>query len=174
MTDALMMTLCSMPMSFTVGSGREVDVLHGGGARADGAEHLVAVEGDLHRATDGAGSHGGEDHVRPGGTLGAEAAPSVRALDADIVERECRGCGRQWILTAGDVLRGVVEVELVSIPCGGGGVGLHGIVVLDGRGVGLVDRDCGFGLGGGEVSAFLVVGLLAVLTRERGPRPGAC
>ncbi len=41
------------------------------------------------------------------------------------------------LLVAGDVLGGVVDVELFAVPPGDGGVGLHGVVVLDGRDVGL-------------------------------------
>ena len=65
-------------------------------------------------------------------------------------------------LVAGDVLGGVVDGELFAVPPGDGGVGLHGVVILDGRDVGLVDGDGGLTLkAAGEVAAVFVGGLLS-------------
>ena len=78
----------------------------------------------------------------------------------DVVERDVEDAGER-LLDAGDVLGGVVDVELFAFPPGDGGVGLHGVVVLDGGGVGLVEVDGGLGEAGGEVAAVVAGRLLA-------------
>ena len=77
-----------------VGGGGELDVLAGVGARAYGAEHLLAVEDELDRALGDFGGHGGEDGVRPDVAFAAEAAAGVGALDVDVGLREWRRRGR--------------------------------------------------------------------------------
>ncbi len=154
-------------LELAVGGGGELDVVVGVGALADGAEHLVAVEHEFDGLADDARGHGGERHVRPGRALGAEAAAGVGALDADVVEGDVEDLGDRH-LDAGDVLGGVVEVELFALPPGDGGVGLHGIVVLDGGDVGLVDGDAGLGEAGGDVAALVAGGLLAGLLGPAG------
>ena len=94
----------------------------------------------------------------PHGALGAEAAAGEGALDVDAFEGKAEGAG-EGHLVADDVLGGVVDGELVAVPPGGGGVGLHWVVVLDGGGVGYFDLFGGLGERGGDVSAFGFVGL---------------
>ncbi len=81
-----MTTSCCMASELAVGGGAELDLVDGGGTRADGAEHLLALEHELDGLADDLGGHGGERHVRPHGALGAEAAAGVGALDVDVVE----------------------------------------------------------------------------------------
>ena len=57
---------------FAVWRSGEADAVDGGGAAADGAEHLRTREGELHGLLHDAGGHRAEDDVRPGGALGAE------------------------------------------------------------------------------------------------------
>ena len=47
------------------------------------------------------------------------------------------------MLHAGDVLAGIVHKELIALPLRNGGVRFHGIVVLNGRGIDLIDLDLG-------------------------------
>ena len=140
--------------------GADFEGVDGLGALAYGAEHLLALEDELDGLAGELGGHGGERDVRPGAALGAEASAGVGALDADVVEGDVEEAGHGG-LDAGDVLGGVVEVKLFALPPGDGGVGLHGVVVLDGGDVGLLVDDGGLGEGGGEVAAVVPWGLFA-------------
>ena len=76
-----------------VGGGGELDVLGGVGARAYGAEHLLAAEDEFDRALGDFGGHGGEDGVGPDVAFVAEASAGVGALDVDVGGRNGEGAG---------------------------------------------------------------------------------
>ena len=91
--------------------------------------------------------------MRPGGALGAEASADEGVLEVDIFDGNAEGAGDGHAV-ADDVLGGVVDVEVVAIPRGEGGVRLHGVVVLEWGGVGDFDFFGGLGEGGSDISAL--------------------
>jgi hypothetical protein len=135
-----------------IGCGGELDVLEGVGAGAYGAEHLFAAEDEFDWTLGDPGGHRGEDGVGPDVAFGAEAAADIGALDVDVGGWDGEGMG-QRTLHAADALGGIVDVELVAVPGGDGGVRLHGVVILDRCGVDLIDDHGGFGEGGFGVAA---------------------
>ena len=76
-----------------VGGGGELDVLGGVGARAYGAEHLLAAEDEFDGALSDLCGHGGEDGVGPDVAFAAEASAGVGALDVDVGGRNGEGAG---------------------------------------------------------------------------------
>ena len=98
-----------------VGGGGEFDVLVGVGARAYGAEHLLAAEDEFDGALGDFCGHGGEDGVGPDVAFAAEASAGVRTLDVDVGGRNGEGAGERS-LNAADALGGVVDGELVAVP----------------------------------------------------------
>ena len=149
------MASCWMAESLPSGVAASLMRCDGGGAAADRAEHLLAAEGELTGFCTTAAAMAAEDDVRPDGAFGAEAAADEWALDVDVFGRDGEGAG-EGRAVAGDALGGVVDVELVAVPRGDGGVRLHGVVVLDRRGVGLVDGDGGLGERGVGIAAVRV------------------
>ncbi len=98
-----------------VGGGGELDVLMSVGARADGAEHLLAVEDELDRTLRDFGGHGGEDGVRPDVAFGAEASTGEGTLYVHVGRGDGEGAG-EGALDAADALGGIVDAELVAVP----------------------------------------------------------
>ena len=87
------MESCCWQEEFAVGGGGELDALVGVGARAYGAEHLLAAEDELDGTLSDFGGHGGEDGVGPDVAFAAEAAAGVGALDVDVGGRDGEGVG---------------------------------------------------------------------------------
>ena len=81
-----------------VGGGGELDALGGVGARAYGAEHLLAAEDEFDRALSDFGGHRGEDGVGPDVAFAAEAAAGVMGTG--------RGCWRAEWRRRGPVIPG--------------------------------------------------------------------
>ena len=99
------------------------------GAATDRAEHLGPLKNKLHRSIDDLRRHGSEHHMGPRGAFAAKAAAGVRAKNPHVVVGNSEGA-RDGLLYAGNVLRRIMQRELLSIPLRDGGVRLHGIVSL--------------------------------------------
>ena len=95
-------------------------------------EHLLACEGQLHRAVRDPRRQGGQHGVRMGRQLGAEAAADIAADDPDVVLRHVEHRGQDR-LPAVQHLVGAEQDELAATPIGQRRVRLHHGMGLQGR-----------------------------------------
>ena len=144
--------------------GGQLNVLRGLGPGPYIAEHLVALESYLDRPLDHLRRHCRQRYMGPLRALGAEAAARIRALQMDVLNRNGKRAGDD-LLASGDVLRGIVEVQFLALPPRDGGVGLHGVGVMNGCGIGHIDLCACLCHGRVQVSAFLFRRLPAALLR---------
>ena len=119
-------------------SDRELLVRHR--TRADRPEHLRAFQHQLYGPVGLSRSQGRQHHVRPTRPLAAESTANEEGDDADIFRRDTK-CFASWLLASRNILRRIMDGQLVAVPFRDRGVRLHGIVVLDGSRVDFVDLD---------------------------------
>ena len=93
-------------------------------------------------------------------------AADIGVHDVHVFGRKAESAG-ECLPVAGDVLRGVVDGELVALPPGERGVRLHGVVVLERRDVGVVDGDGAASERGVEVTANFLGAAAGVFGRAR-------
>ncbi len=118
--------------------GAEPHRLAGRGAMADGTEHLVAPQHQLHRPARHPGRHDAEDLRALHQRLRAEAAAQEGRADQDVGGVQAEQL-RDAALAHGEGLAGRVDDELVAVPLRHDGVRLHGVMVLGRRLVGGVE-----------------------------------
>jgi hypothetical protein len=129
---------------FAVRGRAEGHALFGGGPMSVREEELLARQPQLHRPLDLVRCERCGKDVRPRRSFAAERAADERRHDLDIFFRDAerfrhRGADRE------DVLRRVVQRELVAFPRRDERMRLHRIVMLVWRAIGLIDLDRGRG-----------------------------
>ena len=142
--------------------GAQADPHAHGGPVDGGLEHLLAGIGDLDRLAEFAGRQRRQGQVVIGLALAAEAAADIAGQQANLGRGDHQGLG-QGVLAALHHLDRGVDRDIVTLPPGGGGAGLHLGVVLQRADIGLVQADRGAGEGGLEVAdpdILLALGLV--------------
>src|SRR5947209_5353818 len=124
--------------------------------RAHGAKHLRPLQCQLHRTLHLPRRHRRQRNVRPDLPFASESPANKERDHMHVVLWDTKDL-RQRTLHASDVLAGVMQSKAVAIPLSDGGVRLHRIVMLNGRGVNLVDLhfrlcDAGFNVAPTEVA----------------------
>ena len=122
-----------------VGSRAEPDALDRRRAVADQREHLLPRELQLHRPPSQLRRHHGDDHVRMGERLGAEAAADVGRDHAHALRLQPERLG-DVVADAVRALVAVVQRDAVVAPARERRVRLERVVVIVRRRVGLVER----------------------------------
>ena len=120
--------------------GPQPNPLDGRGAVADNREQLLTTESDPDRTVEHSGRHSRQHRLRSGAALGPEPPADMLRKDpyAAVVEPEKL---HEGLMDPGGALIGVIDREPIAVPIGGGGVGLHRVVVLRWRRVRLLDHD---------------------------------
>src|SRR4051794_17709726 len=129
-------------------------------------EHLRTFQDQLHRSLCLPRSEHRQYNVRPDLTLGAEASPGEKTRHLDVLFRN-RKYLRQLLSDTADVLSSVMNLEPVALPLCDRRVRLHRVVMMNGRGVDLVDFHLCFRKRAVHISPTLITGLAIMLTGIR-------